>query len=325
MKTIALVVLLAHGSRLFAYDVAVRVVDDQGSAVPAARSTISFVMLREGADVSYSGITGSDGVFRASGRAEHSVYVETTREGYYQARLYRLPSDRDLALDVVIPRILDPVPLYAWDSRIGRAIPAVHFPVQNEWLGYDFEAGDWVQPHGKGKIADILFKFRNEFRGWKHSERDMEKNRRVNRGISEEEIRNVYGKWDAELDIAFAGAKEGLFEETRFLSYSRLKMPHAAPLEGYVPTWRYTANSYSPRTAREHVGFFLRTRVKLDDHGRILSANYAKVMGDFQLDPRGRLMFAYYFNPVPNERNLEFDPKRNLFPPDFPGSNVSDP
>jgi hypothetical protein len=31
-------------------------------------------------------------------------------------------------------------------------------PVQNEWLGYDFEVADWVAPHGKGKNVDILFK-----------------------------------------------------------------------------------------------------------------------------------------------------------------------
>src|SRR5690606_37036818 len=133
------------------------------------------------------------------------------------------------------------------------------------------------------------------------------------------------GKWDAELEISFPGEKEGLFEETRFLPYSELKLPHHAPVEGYVPAWRYTSNSYSPRTARDNVGFFLRTRVKLDEKGSIVSANYAKVAGDFHLDARGFVMFAYYFNPTPNDRNLEFDPKKNLFPANFPGANVHDP
>jgi hypothetical protein len=36
-------------------------------------------------------------------------------------------------------------------------------------------------------------------------------------------------------------------------------------------------------------------------------------------------MFTYYFNPVPNDRNLEFDLKKNLFPASFPGANVNDP
>jgi hypothetical protein len=37
------------------------------------------------------------------------------------------------------------------------------------------------------------------------------------------------------------------------------------------------------------------------------------------------MSFSYYFNPVPNDRNLEFDPKKNLFPKDKPGANVYDP
>jgi len=37
------------------------------------------------------------------------------------------------------------------------------------------------------------------------------------------------------------------------------------------------------------------------------------------------LLFTYYFNPVPNDPNLEFNPKKNLFPANFPGANVNDP
>jgi hypothetical protein len=41
------------------------------------------------------------------------------------------------------------------------------------------------------------------------------------------------------------------------------------------------------------------------------------VDGDIRLDPINSktriLLFTYYLNPTPNDRNLEFDPKRNLF------------
>ena len=71
------------------------------------------------------------------------------------------------------------------------------------------------------------------------------------------------------------------------------------------------------------MGFFLRTRVRLDKDGRVISANYAKVIGDFCLDAaRSSFSFSYYFNPYPDDRNLEFDPKNNLFPKDKPGTNV---
>jgi hypothetical protein len=52
----------------------------------------------------------------------------------------------------------------------------------------------------------------------------------------------------------------------------------------------------------------------LDDKGDIVSANYAKLVGDIDLHAVRGVSFTYYFNPTPNDRNLEFNPGRNLFP-----------
>jgi len=73
------------------------------------------------------------------------------------------------------------------------------------------------------------------------------------------------------------------------------------------------------------VGFFLRTRVKLDAQGNIISAHYTKIMGDIRLAAQGSLHFTYYFNPTANDRNLEFDPSKNLFPTNHPGAHIIDP
>jgi hypothetical protein len=41
---------------------------------------------------------------------------------------------------------------------------------------------------------------------------------------------------------------------------------------------------------------------------------YGKIYGDFDADfLRGRIGFTYYLNPEPNSRNMEYDPKQNLF------------
>ncbi|MCX6948632.1 MAG: hypothetical protein NTX39_03070, partial [Opitutae bacterium] len=303
---------------LFGFDIKMRVVDDEARPVTEAHAGISFVMYRQGTDVENDGMTDKNGFFGANGAAKHSVYIEANKPGHYEARVDRLPKDKDLDLTVVIPRIIQPIPLYA------RRADAV-IPTQNEWLGYDFEIGDWVAPIGLGKVTDIRFKFRNEFKGWRLSDKNMVHSRQVNSTSTEEEIRNFYGKWDGELEISFPAAKEGLFEELRFLKYSQLKLPHRAPLEGYGPTWRYTDNSYSPPTTREQVGFFLRTRVKLDAQGNIISAHYTKIMGDIRLAAQGSLHFTYYFNPTVNDRNLEFDPTKNLFSTNHPGAYVIDP
>lgn len=36
-------------------------------------------------------------------------------------------------------------------------------------------------------------------------------------------------------------------------------------------------------------------------------------------------MFTYYLNPTPNDRNIEFDPKRNLFTNLSSSEEVRDP
>jgi hypothetical protein len=55
-----------------------------------------------------------------------------------------------------------------------------------------------------------------------------------------------------------------------------------------------------------------------DEKGKIISTCYGKIYGDF-------LKLTYYFNPTPNDRNLEFDPKRNLFGKVPPVDRVSAP
>ena len=56
----------------------------------------------------------------------------------------------------------------------------------------------------------------------------------------------------------------------------------------------------------------IRSRVKCDEHGNIVSANYSKILGPMGLFGMVGLKEAV-FNPRPNDTNLEFDPKRNLY------------
>ena len=130
---------------------------------------------------------------------------------------------------------------------------------------------------------------------------------------SEEDFNYSAGKWDGVLEFAFPNPLEGVYEEEKhFMSYSELKLPHLAPESGYEPTRHYEASTYKGRLLERQVGLFLRTRVKLDTDGKIISANYAKIYGDIYFDARGEVKFGYYYNQTPNDRNLEFDLSRNL-------------
>jgi hypothetical protein len=56
-------------------------------------------------------------------------------------------------LEVVVPRILNPVPLYA--RRVGES-PRLELPELGP-VGFDLVVSDWVAPRGKGKRADLIF------------------------------------------------------------------------------------------------------------------------------------------------------------------------
>jgi hypothetical protein len=331
MKTAFILFAALSGLLLSGSEVRLRTVDETQTPLPGAQVLIAFTTPAIGGEKRVEGLSDSRGFFSGSGKAIGSVFVRASKEGYYPARIERLPNDRDLDQTVVLPKIIQPIPLLARLVGVGKrdvgGQPQELAP-SGEIFGFDFAVGEMVAPYGNGKVVDILFKIRSEFNGWIHDDAHLQELRlhAFNNNKSEVELRRQMGKWSGDLEISFPGDKEGLIEEqARFLPYSRLKLPHLAPAEGYLASWRYTGNNYSPSTTRSDVGFFLRTRVRLDQDGKIISANYTKVMGDFEFRGGGGVSFTYYFNPVANDRNLEFDPKKNLFPANTPGANVNDP
>lgn len=303
-------------------DIILKVVDEDAKRISGATASISFL---KGHDRErHEGRTDGDGKYSASGMSIVGVRVSASVKNHYSASLhhspdFKRPRGQD-ELTLVLPKIIEPTPLFS------NRVHYLKFPVQSEWVGYDFKAGDWVAPHGSGENTDIRFKFRSDFSGWRISDEKVEEMRKANADKSEDEIRFFYGIWEGSLEISFPGEKEGLIEVTdRYWPHSELKLPHQAPESGYFPTRRYEADTRGPRKAKRDVGYFLRTRVKLDADGEIISAHYAKLYGDFRFDPRGTVSFTYYFNPTPNDRNLEFDPKRNLFPKGRDGTNNLSP
>ena len=73
------------------------------------------------------------------------------------------------------------------------------------------------------------------------------------------------------------------------------------------------------------MNYFFRVRTVLNKAGEVESALYGKIHGDFSLDHNGVFGFSYYLNPTPNDRNLEFDTRQNLFTKLRPEEWVSQP
>lgn len=314
------------------------VVDDNGNAIEGVDYWVWYgnPFAPNGEGYEFIGETDKEGKLFTKAVGPFGVTVRLEKEGFYSygvrpAKDYRiLPQPKKHEETITLRQVLNPVPLHALFNGGGK------IPVQNEWIGYDFEQGDWLEPYGKGKQADILFRYQSKFTGFREAYADdldgtrediKRRSERIGEVFTEEAFRHEIGKWYGILEIAFPSKKEGIIKvEEAFVPQNQLHMPHKAPKEGYQPTHRLETVNYSnPEKTHymklpDDIGFFLQTRVVLDDQGEIKSANYAKIYGEFSFDPRGKVSFYYYYNPTPNERNLEFDPEYNLFPEGTPGT-----
>jgi hypothetical protein len=277
-----------------------------------------------------------NGLLGASIRAKKESYYPFAHYPGYRFRASSKQLDKGFSAELLLRRIRNPIPLYSKKIIEATQYRPYKISVENEPVGFDFEVGDWVAPYGNGKVADILFRYEKEFVEFASipsrtldQVRESYKRRCKSEGIAytEEGFREFAGKWNSEFEVSFPSEKEGIqFVEDQFNVHSVLRMPHEAPEGGYQDGFTIEKHHTDPpRIARDDIGYFLRTRVRLNEDGEIESANYAKIYGEIEFLPTGYVYFHYYFNPTRNDRNLEFDTKRNLFGEDVIGSKVNLP
>jgi hypothetical protein len=134
-------------------------------------------------------------------------------------------------------------------------------------------------------------------------------------------------KWEGTVQMRVPHVKGGIIaEKEQYLFYAKypqvhyahdfapeMRLPHHAPKDGYRKEYKWEKSTKDGSAIDEKLGFFIKTRVKLDEKGNEISAHYAKFITDLEIDIRGRIKFTSYFNPTPNDTNLEFDLKKNLF------------
>jgi hypothetical protein len=235
------------------------------------------------------GLTSPKGMVELSHLANGSIDLgfRATKKGYYPssaAHEFGKFRDDDPAkwtpkIRLILKRIGTPIPMYAKSVNLGM-------PVFDKAAGYDLMNGDWVAPYGTGISTDILFTGHLN----KRSEFDS----------------------DYQLVVSFPNQGDGIkdFTVPDEEKGSGLRSAHEAPSDGYLVEWiqrdirRPTNSKMTDRD--EHRSYYFRVRTVLDEHGNVKSALYGKIYGDF-------MQFRYYLNPTPNDRNVEFDPKHNLF------------
>lgn len=268
------------------------IVDDEGQSVEQARVRIGADRRpksgeSEGKSIFIEGLSDSKGYFSGELEAWDAFQAgyDVQKEGYYGVWLpyYSEPPIRgkwqpwNPTIKVVLKRIKNPVPMYA--KKLAQSLSPLNEPV-----GYDFLVGDWVVPHGRGKVSDVIFfgKSRNE------GDR----------------------KFDWQLQVTFPNRGDGIQRFAPDPEPAVFRSAYEAPGEGYISEWKLRRWRNGPdepeQTTFDHkAGYYFRVRTELNSDGKIAKALYGKIYGDF-------FDMVYYVNPD-GTQNVEFDPKQNLF------------
>jgi hypothetical protein len=260
-------------------------------------------------------------VVRFDSERGDSTYGIYNMPGYYSTRSLQYQfkeikngrwSPWNPVVNVVLKPILNPIPMYG--RRVGELPALLEIPLRDNPCGYDLIAGDWVKPYGKGSRSDIIFTL-NEIKP----------------------IRDVMQAFEYRLEITFSNKGDGLQSVLVPLlphEGSELRLPRFAPETGYESKivkqiGRPVDGKPMYPSTREDQNYFFRVRTILDEHGNIKSALYGKIFGDISCDVinsnKGYLQFAYCLNPTSMDRNLEFDPQKNLSGDPSSSSSVTTP
>lgn len=292
----------------------VRVTDEMGSVITNAEVHAGFVESIKpgwgwggGKETRWKGKTDTNGLCVITAMCEGEAGIAAGKDGYYWSSGYKVRFTNFVGtvakrwqpwnpvVDVVLKRIGNPIPMYARSTR------EMNIPVEAEAVGFDLIKADWVAPHGRGVVVDFLFRL------------DRAPSRVVSTRYGDLEL------YDVALLVSFPNEGDGIQSVTVPIrgGRSNLRLPATAPESGY-------ASNLVKRVAREQDkqpfsniaeggNYFFRVRTKKDETGKIVSSLYGKIYGDIRFGRDGVIQFLYYLNPTPNDRNMEFDPAKNLF------------
>ena len=280
------------------------VTDSHGNPVTNANVSASFLVLSGEGDNTINSITDTNGMCTVEGLCSEEILCQFSKEGYYDTRNYKydilsdypMPSSAlkdgrwqpwNPTINIILKEKRNPIPMYAKGF-------SVEYPCINESVGYDLEKGDWVSPHGKGTVADMVLCFEEDIVTW-----------------GKEWKRTLTIQFSEEYNGAYLLKKESGGFATEY--EAREKGDYQSRFE-YVTECR-DGKMIKIENLGENEYLVFRIRSKINEKGELVSAQYGKIYGPLGYG-NGRLRrvgFTYYLNPTPNDRNLEYDPNENLF------------
>lgn len=269
--------------------VKVTVTEEDGTPIEGAQVSVWYMGYRPGESEEDKGNTDASGVFTANGTPLLRMEATISKEGYYTSRSGRLSRKIDHDVSFILRRVKNPIALHA--KKTSLKLPLLEKP-----CGYDFLLGDWVGPHGRGKQAHCFFQMNTHVASMQN--------------------------YDQNLIITFPNKGDGIMfvDVTEKNKLSAFKWFYEAPEAGYSEQMRFVQSRKKNKPLLNEfssLSYALRVDTKLDQGGNVISAKYIRISKGLSfygaLSKSPGFKFKYYFNPTPNDRNLEFDPKKNLF------------
>jgi hypothetical protein len=211
-------------------------------------------------------------------------------DGYYQSTQGTNYTHKNIALnrwepwnptiEVKMRPKKNPVPMVY--KKIFRIKP----PVVEQPVGFDLVRADWVAPHGSGIQSDFIFT------------------------VTLSEV----PKRGAKYTLGFSSKTDGIQEYLPPDEYasSSFKWPYEAPLDGYKSSLSRFAYYQFPNPElpgsdlKSPINYMFRVRSRKLDNG-VISGSYGFIQGEIKIEKENALCFEYWFNPVPNERSLEYN------------------
>jgi hypothetical protein len=275
---------------------AVKVIGEDGAPLTGANVSVSYSILPPPSDPnqkSYGevkGETDANGIFTASHTdGSLGLGINVTKAGYYTSgtgyQFYFDDKRRNPSFTLVLRKIGKPIPMYVRRKEEGMVLQK-----EDEPMGFDLKAGDWVAPYRIGTNVDMLFTIHRKI---------------INRR-----------EFDCTLKVSFPNKGDGIVAApSEEFAGSVFRTSRTAAENGYEP--ELNLRFINTELATNVFGYFIRVETSLDENGNVKSALFGKISGNFKLyagtiKPHSGMGFDYYLNPTPNDHNLEFDPKHNL-------------
>lgn len=180
---------------------------------------------------------------------------------------------------LVLRRKVNPIPMY-----VSPPYHDFNPPMRCGKFGFDLKRLDWVYPYGKGEVADFKLE-----RTYSESNDHV---RCVGAIVFDEPLCGAY-----RLKKMQSTEFRSVYEADTNMVYQQC----FAYILDSPPTGAFTRKDL----LREDEYLILRTRVRQDVRGRIVSSHYSKIDGPFFVGSMMRFECSF-FNPVPNDPNLEY-------------------